>query len=108
MRRINYICRFLFMKTRFNFDFLENSTETLRAVAHPTRIAIIDLLHKNGTMTVTEIYEKLDIEQAVASHHLRIMKGKNVVSVQRDGKNSIYSLTSDDFNEIINILTKVL
>ena len=96
------------MKTHFNKDFLEDSTETLRAIAHPIRIAIIDLLHHNVEMTVTDIYKKLNIEQAIASHHLRILKNKNVVNVTRDGKNSLYSLSDQDFYEIIKTLTKVI
>ena len=66
------------MKTHFNKEFLKDSTETLRAIAHPIRIAIVDLLYHNGQMTVTDIYEKLNIEQAIASHHLRILKNKKV------------------------------
>jgi DNA-binding transcriptional ArsR family regulator len=96
------------MKTHFKESFLENSTETLRAIAHPIRIAILDLLYKNGQMTVTDIYTKLNIEQAIASHHLRILKNKNVVVVQRDGKNSLYSLATNDFYDIVETLTKVL
>lgn len=96
------------MKTHFNKDFLEDSTETLRAIAHPIRIAIVDLLFHNGEMTVTDIYQKLNIEQAIASHHLRILKNKNVVKVERDGKNSLYSLTDPDFYEIVKTLTKVI
>ena len=80
----------------------------MRAIAHPIRIAIIDLLHTNDKLSVTQIYEALDIEQAVASHHLRILKGKNVVNVQRDQKYSLYSLTDPGYYEIIEILTKVL
>ncbi len=96
------------MKTHFNLEFLNEGTETLRAIAHPMRIAIIDMLHKKKQMTVTEIFEQLDIEQAIASHHLRIMKSKNIVDVKRDGKNSIYYLTDDDFYTIVEILTKVI
>ena len=96
------------MKTHFDFKFLESSTETLRAIAHPIRITIIDLLFKNEKMTVTEIYEHLQIEQAAASHHLRIMKRNGVVQVERDGKSSNYSLTNKDFHKIIDILTNVL
>ena len=96
------------MKTHFNRNFLEDSTETLRAIAHPIRIAIIDLLYNNGQSTVTDIYKKLKIEQAIASHHLRILKNKKVVNVKRSGKNSFYSLTTNDFYEIINTLTKVI
>lgn len=94
------------MKTHFSIDFLENSTETLRAIAHPARIAIIDMLHKKGQLNVTQIYEQLKIEQAVASHHLRILKNKNVVTVERDGKNSLYSLTKPEFQQIVELLIR--
>ncbi|MBE0640557.1 MAG: helix-turn-helix transcriptional regulator, partial [Bacteroidales bacterium] len=55
---------------------LELAASKLRAMAHPMRIAIIDLLHNNKKQSVTEIYQKLDIEQAAASHHLNILKNK--------------------------------
>ena len=96
------------MKTHFDLSFLEDATETLRAIAHPARIAIVDILYKNEKMTVTEIHQHLQIEQAVASHHLRILKNKKIVKVERDGKNSIYRLFRDDFHEIITILERTI
>ena len=96
------------MNSQFDFEFLENATETLRAIAHPSRIAIIELLYQRDAMTVTEIYEQLEIEQAVASHHLRILKNKNVVTVQRSGKNSYYALANEGFYQIIAILSETL
>jgi DNA-binding transcriptional ArsR family regulator len=96
------------MKTHFDEAFLENSTETLRAIAHPIRIAIVDLLHTHGRLSVTEIFKKLKIEQAIASHHLRILKNQDVVDVQRDGKNSFYALTKPEFYEFVQTLTKVV
>lgn len=95
------------MNTHFKTEFLDNATETLRAVAHPIRLAIIDLLAKNGELSVTEIHENLDIEQAIASHHLRILKNKNVVKVNRIGKNSYYDLLYSDFQEILDVLIRV-
>lgn len=96
------------MKTHLNETFLEDSAETLRAIAHPIRLAIMDLLFNNGEMTVTDIYVHLKIEQAIASHHLRILKNRKVVSVERDGKNSLYSLANLEFYEIIKTLIKVI
>lgn len=96
------------MHTRFDFQFLEKGTEVLRAIAHPLRLSIIDLLSQHEQLTVTEIYETLQVEQAVASHHLRIMKDRGVVDVLRDGKNSYYSLTDQDFQHIFDILQKVI
>jgi DNA-binding transcriptional ArsR family regulator len=95
------------MKSHFDIQFLENSTETLRAIAHPIRIAIVDLLFKKERMSVTEIYEQLNIEQAVASHHLRIMKNKNILEVEREGKSSYYSLVNQEYYTIVEVLTKV-
>jgi hypothetical protein len=34
------------MKSHLEPKFLENATETLRAIAHPIRIAIVDVLHR--------------------------------------------------------------
>ncbi|MEM6963195.1 MAG: metalloregulator ArsR/SmtB family transcription factor [Bacteroidota bacterium] len=96
------------MKTHFNIGFLEDATETLRAIAHPIRIAIVDMLFKNNQLSVSEIHDQLQIEQAVASHHLRILKNKKIVIVNRDGKNSYYSLTHKDYHNIIQVLTKTI
>lgn len=92
----------------YTFSFLEAATETLRAVAHPHRLLIVEMLYRNQSMNVTEVYERLGVEQAVASHHLRILKDRGVVSVRRDGKNSYYSLTNDAYFQILEVLSKVL
>lgn len=84
------------------------STEVLRAIAHPIRIAIVDLLKARKKLSVTEIHEELEIEQAIASHHLRILKDKNVLISQREGKNTFYALRSADYSKIIASLEKLI
>ena len=61
-----------------NIDKLDQAASKLRAISHPMRIAIIDLLSDGKQLSVTEIYESLDIEQATASHHLNILKNKYI------------------------------
>lgn len=92
----------------YTFQFLESSTETLRAIAHPHRLLIMEMLYHGKSLNVTEIYEKLGIEQAVASHHLRILKDRGLVQVRRDGKNSNYSLTDERYYKIIQVLSELL
>jgi len=92
----------------YTFSFLENATETLRAIAHPHRLMIVGMLFRQQSMSVTEIYEQLEIEQAVASHHLRILKDRGVVQVRRDGKNSFYALTNPDWYKILEVLHEAL
>lgn len=96
------------MKTPNQTALLRESSETLRAIAHPLRLRIIELLHQNKQLTVTEIHQALQIEQAVASHHLRILKNKRVVDLERDGKNSLYFLANPAFYDIVRILNETI
>jgi DNA-binding transcriptional ArsR family regulator len=93
------------MNTNFDIEFLEDVTEKLKAVAHPIRFVMIDLLYHEKELSVTEIHEKLQIEQAVASHHLRILKNQDIVKVNRDGKNSYYSLANKNFYQIVTAMS---
>lgn len=89
-----------------NIDKLESAASKLRAISHPMRIAIIDLLAKDSKLSVTEIYEKLDIEQATASHHLNILKNKGVLDSKREGKKIYYSLKNVTLTDIIECINK--
>jgi DNA-binding transcriptional ArsR family regulator len=85
---------------------LEAAASKLRAMAHPMRIAIIELLNEKEKMNVTEIYEALNIEQAAASHHLNILKSKGVVMAKRNGKQIFYTLRNNALIEIVTCINK--
>lgn len=85
---------------------LEAAASKLRAIAHPMRIAIIDLLKEERKLNVTQIYHRLNIEQAAASHHLNILKTKGVLVSKRDGKTINYSLKYKALTDIIYCINK--
>ncbi len=85
---------------------LELAASKLRAISHPMRIAIIDLLSQKESMSVTEIYNALGIEQATASHHLNVLKGKNILVSKRKGKKIFYSLRNHTLTEIIECINR--
>lgn len=89
-----------------NIDKLDQAASKLRAISHPMRIAIIDLLSDGKQLSVTEIYESLDIEQATASHHLNILKNKGVLASKREGKKIFYSLKNITLTEIIECINR--
>ncbi len=93
-------------KIQLDITKLEMAASKLRAMAHPMRIAIIDLLNANEKMSVTQIYKKLKIEQASASHHLNILKNKGVLISRREGKKIYYSLKSRTLTEIIDCINR--
>jgi DNA-binding transcriptional ArsR family regulator len=85
---------------------LETAAEMLKAIAHPVRIAIVELLGSAQKKNVTEIYNALKIEQAVASHHLSILKNKGILFSERSGKNCYYSLKHQRLSQIIGCIDK--
>jgi DNA-binding transcriptional ArsR family regulator len=93
-------------KKQLQIEKLEIAASMLRAMAHPMRIAIVDLLTNNKRLTVTEIYERLNIEQASASHHLNILKSKGLLESKREGKMIFYSLKHNRLTEIIECLDR--
>ena len=93
-------------KTTLDIQKLEMAASKLRAMAHPMRIAIIDLLTENKKLTVTEIYERLSIEQASASHHLNILKNKGLLESKRDGKMILYSLKTTVLANVIDCINQ--
>jgi len=93
-------------KTALDIQKLEIAASRLRAMAHPMRIAIIELLTDNQKLTVTEIYEHLGIEQASASHHLNILKNKGLLESKRDGKMILYSLRTQTLTNVIDCINQ--
>ncbi|MFZ4521710.1 MAG: ArsR/SmtB family transcription factor [Bacteroidales bacterium] len=93
-------------KSTLDIQKLELAASKLRAMAHPMRIAIIELLTENKKLTVTEIYERLSIEQASASHHLNILKNKGILESKRDGKMILYSLKTNVLANVIDCINQ--
>ena len=95
-------------KNVLQIEKLEIAASMLRAMSHPMRIAIIELLTSSKRLSVTEIYESLNIEQATASHHLNILKNNGILASKREGKKIFYSLKQDKVTEIINSLDRCM
>ncbi|MDK2910283.1 MAG: hypothetical protein PWR20_1850 [Bacteroidales bacterium] len=93
-------------KPKLDIVRLEAAASRMRALAHPMRIAIIDMLTDSPKMSVTEIYERLGIEQAAASHHLNILKNKGILVSKRDGKKIYYSLKNNTLMQIVECLDR--
>jgi DNA-binding transcriptional ArsR family regulator len=81
---------------------LERAAAMLKAIAHPLRIQIIELLKGGKKLSVTEIYETLQIEQAIASQQLAILKEKDVLDSEKEGKNCYYFLKYQHIELIIS------
>ncbi len=85
-------------------ELLEQSSNMLRALAHPQRIEILNILQQNEKLTVGEIQEHLGITQSATSHHLGVLKDKGILSGRRQGKQIYYELKHKKLSQIINCI----
>ena len=91
-------------KQNLDPEKLDFTLNKLKALSHPTRLTIVELLQKNGKMTVGEIQKNLKLEQAATSNHLRILRDQQILSSTRDGKKKYYSLRQAKISDIINCI----
>jgi DNA-binding transcriptional ArsR family regulator len=77
--------------------------ELLQAIAHPTRIAIVEEL-RLGEATAGKLISKLNLDQANASQHLAILKNRQIVTHRREGSTVLYSLRDPAMGEVLDLL----
>lgn len=77
--------------------------EIFQGLAHPTRIAIVELL-KEGELPAGKIIEALGLEQANASQHFSVLRAKQIVVNRKVGNQVFYSLRDPYLAEVLNIL----
>ncbi len=89
---------------------IERAAYILKAVAHPLRIRIIQMLHQEKELTVSAIYKNLKAEQSLISHHLINMRDKGILDIRRSGKNIYYFLVDTAVSDVIECIfrSKVL
>ena len=92
---------------QLDYSELRKAVLVLRAINHKLRQRMINLLEENGSMTVTDIYVKLRLEQSVASQHLAILRRAGVVVTQRQGKYIYYSLNKDRLEQISGLIEEL-
>ncbi len=86
-------------------DF-EEMAEYLKALAHPTRLRIIDYLMKEKEMCVKLLWKELGLQQSNVSQHLSLLKSKGIITARRDGVMTCYSVVDPKAIDIVKILSE--
>ena len=86
---------------------MKNSTYHVffRNLANPLRIKVISALREKES-SVSELADKLKIEQSKLSHALSSLKCCNIVKVKQKGKQRIYFLNKNTIIPMLNLIDK--
>ncbi len=76
----------------------------LKAVAHPVRIEIIDLLSRTKRLSVNELKEKLKITQSMTSQHLAQLRNSGVLGASKEANICYYYIRNKKVLKLLNCI----
>lgn len=75
------------------------NSQVFSALAEPTRREILELLANSGEMSASDIYKKFTVSHPAISQHLKVLKGADLVQVEKKAQQRIYSINPDSIKE---------
>ena len=79
--------------------------DVFQALAHPTRIAIIELL-QSGELSAGDLMGRLGMEQANVSQHLAVLRAKLIVVNRKAGNQVFYSVRDPIIIEVLALMRR--
>ena len=87
---------------------IKKASLVFRAINHPLRRQILQFLHQEVRMTVTQLYIKLRLEQSVVSQHLAILRKAGMVQTERQGKYIFYSVGYERLKQVHQVAAELI
>jgi len=85
----------------------EELARILKALAHPSRIFIVEELAK-GERCVCELVEMIGDDFSTISKHLALLKNAGLVANEKKGSNVYYSLRIKCLDQLLNCVEQAL
>lgn len=89
-----------------NLEIQKFKAEFFKALAHPLRIRILELLSE-GDKNVNEIQSLVGSEGSAVSQQLTVLRAKNIVTGTKDGNRVIYSLRDPLIIELLQVAKQI-
>ncbi|NQT13983.1 MAG: helix-turn-helix transcriptional regulator [Planctomycetes bacterium] len=70
----------------------EARAKIVKAMAHPTRLFIVDELSQSGERCVCELTEMVGADMSTVSKHLSVLRGVGIVEDEKRGSQVYYKL----------------
>jgi DNA-binding transcriptional ArsR family regulator len=77
-----------------------------RALAHPTRIRILEILVRGGR-TVQELQGALALEQPLVSQQLAVLRNQGIVSASKEGLSVRYAVRDPQLGELLAVARRI-
>jgi len=92
-------------KTRARY---EARAKIFKAMAHPTRLFIVDELAQAGEKCVCELTEMIGVDMSTVSRHLAVLKGAGIVQDEKRGSMVYYRLRLECVPQFFSCVESVM
>lgn len=88
------------------FTSQQNAIAALaKAIGHPARVAILELLISRDNCICNDIVDELPLAQATVSQHLKELKNAGIIKGTISGKSICYCIDTTHLQNLQNFLT---
>jgi len=78
-----------------------------RALAHPTRVRIVELLAQQAECRGADVFGELPLAQSTISEHLRVLKDAGLVSARPVGTSMVYCVVREAIEQLREALDEI-
>ncbi|MEX0647059.1 MAG: metalloregulator ArsR/SmtB family transcription factor [Balneolaceae bacterium] len=82
--------------------------EMLKALSHPARIAILEILAGRNTCICGDITDELPLAQSTVSQHLKSLKSAGIIKGEIDGVRTCYCLNEENVAELKSLFEDLM
>jgi DNA-binding transcriptional ArsR family regulator len=77
-----------------------------RALAHPTRIRLLEVLVRGGR-TVQELQDLLTLDQPLVSQQLAILRNQGIVAARKEGASVRYTVRDPLVGDLLDVARRI-
>lgn len=87
-------------------DLQSFKAEFFKALAHPIRIRILELLRSHAR-SVQELQALLDLDQSTVSQQLAVLRAKNIVTARKEGTTVWYAVRDALVGDLLDVARRI-
>jgi ArsR family transcriptional regulator len=88
------------------FELQNLKAEFFKALGHPTRIRILEIL-RHGGRSVQDLQQAMDLDQSIVSQHLARLRAKNIVEARKEGTTVRYTVRDPAIAELLDVARRI-
>jgi ArsR family transcriptional regulator len=82
--------------------------EFFRALAHPVRIRLLEVLVSQGETSVQDLQRTLGIDQPIVSQQLARLRGSGIVVARKQGQVARYAVADPMIADLLQVAKQIL